>query len=242
MTSVIYYRISDGGYKKEKPSYINNKNCFYSFVKNFGCCDSIVLVADNVSDDTWEWCIAIHAKFKLQRVVRTHEGSSAGGFRFCFGMALQLPDDTFVLFVENDYLFVPNSYNLLLEGMHTSADYISPYLHPDKFIPASQGGNWSVDDDGGQITKVYKTNNRFWMLVDSTTMTFGAKASTLKRDSDIISKHILGEYPTDCAMFNELRENNRSLIQPIPTLATHGELKWLASTIGLEINSWKELL
>ena len=49
----IIYRISDTGYKKEKPEYIDNKKCLSNFVWTFQDHD-ILVMADNISDNTRE--------------------------------------------------------------------------------------------------------------------------------------------------------------------------------------------
>ena len=58
----VFYRISDGGYAKEKPNYVNNKKCLNNFLKNFEECKNIdlcfknlLVIADKVSDDTYNW-------------------------------------------------------------------------------------------------------------------------------------------------------------------------------------------
>ena len=49
----IIYRISDTGYKKEKPDYINNESCLRNFCNIFyEYINDIHVIADNCSDDT----------------------------------------------------------------------------------------------------------------------------------------------------------------------------------------------
>ena len=45
--TVIIYRISDSGYKKEKPTYINNENCLQNAVHIFKNA-TFYIIADNV--------------------------------------------------------------------------------------------------------------------------------------------------------------------------------------------------
>jgi hypothetical protein len=47
----IIYRISDSGYNKVKPDYINNENCLANATKEF---DNSIwsIIADNISSDT----------------------------------------------------------------------------------------------------------------------------------------------------------------------------------------------
>jgi hypothetical protein len=48
----IYYRISEAGYNKIKPPYINNENCLRNFVKHFDP-SSITVIADNIGEETF---------------------------------------------------------------------------------------------------------------------------------------------------------------------------------------------
>ena len=52
-TLKIFYRISDAGYNKIKPSFINNETCLRNFINEFGT-DDLVVIADNVSDSTMD--------------------------------------------------------------------------------------------------------------------------------------------------------------------------------------------
>ena len=47
----IIYRISDSGYNKVKPNYINNENCLANAVKTFKDADWSI-IADNISKET----------------------------------------------------------------------------------------------------------------------------------------------------------------------------------------------
>lgn len=47
----IYYRISDSGYNKIKPPYINNENCLRNFIKEFTN-NELIVIADNVNQST----------------------------------------------------------------------------------------------------------------------------------------------------------------------------------------------
>ena len=45
------YRISDTGYNKVKPDYINNESCLKNFVNIFGN-EDLHIIADNCSEPT----------------------------------------------------------------------------------------------------------------------------------------------------------------------------------------------
>ena len=219
----IIYRISDAGYNKVKPGYITNENCLRNAVQVFGK-DNFYVIADNVSDSTKEMILKYVDVIKLVSV-----GNGAGTFNLALDWALQQNDDEIIYFLENDYLHKLDSENILIEGIELGADYVSLYDHPDKYIPASHGGNPYIEDDGGEVTKVYLSKSCHWKLANSTTMTFASKVSTLKEDESILRKWTnMGHYPRDFDMFMELRENGKSLMTSIPGYSTHGETDWLS--------------
>ena len=47
----IIYRISDTGYSKVKPDYVNNENCLKNFTKVFSN-ENLHVIADNCSEET----------------------------------------------------------------------------------------------------------------------------------------------------------------------------------------------
>ena len=228
----IYYRLSDSGYNKIKPEYINNISCLDNFLTIFSPND-VILVCDNVSDETWE---KLHKLYEtvVGSILRTNGGSSAAGFRIVFDMALKQDDDEIIYFVEGDFIHRMGSKDALLDAFNIGAAFVTLYNHPDKFIPANNGGNPYVDIDGGYVTKIYKGKFAFWFITDSTVMTFASKVSTLKKCESVIRNYITGTYPRDFAMFNELKSLGFPLLQPLITFSTHGEIAWLADLIGTE--------
>jgi hypothetical protein len=215
----ILYRISDGSYKKERFSNATKEHCIENFLQQFPK-EEVTIYADNVRDTTFEWITSLGCVTH-----RTNGGSSAAGFRIVFEEALKLPDNELVYFVEDDYLHLPKSRQVLLEGLD-HADYVSLYDHADKYIPARKGGNPLIEDDGAEITKVFVTKTTHWKLTNSTTMTFAAKVSTLREDQELWTQHTSGTYPRDFDCFLKLRERGRALITPIPGYSTHCEPMW----------------
>ena len=133
---LIFYRISDGGYDKVKPPYVNNENCLSNFVKHFG--NNINIIADNVSDKTLNM---IQQYVDVENIQEVSVRNGAGTFTLAFERALDYDDDTIVYFVENDYIHKDNSLNVLLEGFELNCDYLTLYDHPDKYMSRERGGN-----------------------------------------------------------------------------------------------------
>ena len=233
----IFYRLSDKGENKDRLSNINNKNCLENFLKEFPA-EYIEIIADNVRDDTIIWLESYNFKY----IHRTSLGNS-GSFWFTLKLAMKLPNDAYVYFVENDYIHRPNSMKVLLEGLQL-ADYVTLYDHPDKY---RDGINPRIKN-GGEISKVLLTNSAHWKLTNSTTMTFASKVEVLNKDSFIFKMFTVGiikkgipffkrfqerRFPADYQIFKFLTTiKYRQLISPIPGFATHGEKQYLSPLIN----------
>jgi hypothetical protein len=224
----LIYRISDTGYNKVKPEYINNENCLKNFVDVFGTSD-LNIIADNVSESTKSMILKYVPQDKIKYV---SVGNGAGTFNLALDLALTYDVDEIAYFIENDYLHKLNSDNILHEGFELGADYISLYDHPDKYI---DGANPFVEG-GGEYTKVFLSKSCHWKLTNSTTMTFASKVKTLKEDEPILRKWTNTTHPHDFQMFLELRDKGRSLITPLPGYSTHGETAWLTP-----LTKWNEI-
>jgi hypothetical protein len=221
----ILYRISDGSYKKERFSHATKQTCLENFLKHFPK-EEVAIYADNVKDSTYEWLQTYDCS-----LVRTQGGSSAAGFRIVFEDALTIDNESeIVYFVEDDYLHLDGSRAAIIEALER-ADYVSLYDHADKYIPASQGGNYFIYEDGAEETKVFVTKSSHWKLTNSTTMTFATKVKTLKQDAPTWQEYTRGTHPHDFQCFLALRDKRRTLVTPIPGLSTHCEPRWASPLI-----------
>ena len=220
----IIYRISDAGYNKVKPEYINNEACLKNFCNVFfDHIHDIQIIADNCSEAT----MAMIRKYIDPACIQAVSvGHGAGTFNLALDRALQGDDSEIVYFVENDYLHKQLSPEVLKEGFDLGASFVSLYDHPDKYMSPSIGGN-PYCEGGAEDTRVYLTQSSHWKITNSTTMTFASTVGTLKRVEPIIRKWTEGKHPHDFEMFLELREQNELLITPLPGYCTHGETAWL---------------
>jgi hypothetical protein len=107
----IIYRISDAGYNKVKPDYINNENCLVNALEVFANQDWLI-IADNCSQQTLDMIFSHYSgEIKICSV-----GHGAGTFNLALDKALKWEDNEIVYFVENDYLHKQNSPAILKEG------------------------------------------------------------------------------------------------------------------------------
>ena len=233
----VIYRISDSGYNKVKPNYINNEICLKNALKTFKNANWSI-IADNISSETNNM---IQNNISRNHILYVEKGNGAATFNLALDEAIAHSDsDEIIYFLENDYLHKPGSLKVIEEGISLGAEYITLYNHPDKFIPPQYGGNPEVDSDGGYSTKLYRGSKNIFYTVNSTTMTFASKVKTLKNDEEILRKWTNGTHPHDFRMFLDLRNQNRTLLCPVESFSTHGESLYLAPLPGVEKNKVEE--
>ena len=223
----IIYRISDAGYNKVKPKYINNRNCLWNTVNMFQGVDfkDWTIIADNISEET---DVMIQDYMPRERIDYVSVGHGAGTFNLALDKALTFDDNEIVYFIENDYLHLPGSKRIIEEGLdEIGADFVSLYDHPDKYI---DGANPYVQG-GGEMTRVMLSKSSHWKVTNSTTMTFASKVKTLRKTENILREYTQGSYPRDFDMFVHLYNSAHYLVTPIPGYSTHGETAWLTPLI-----------
>ena len=226
----VIYRISDNGYLKEKPEYVTNENCFRNALLVFGK-SKWTVIADSASEETKRLVKECSGDIKEVKV-----GHGAGTFNTALDIALGLPEDETVYFLENDYLHEHKAERVLESAFDLEFDYVTLYDHPDKYMNPYEGGN-PFCSNRSEATRVYLGKYCHWKLTNSTTMTFAAKAKTLKQDESILRKWTKETHPHDFQMFTELIQKGRRLASPLPGYATHGETKWLSP-----LKNWKDVL
>ena len=223
----VIYRLSDAGYKKEKPEYIDNKLCLENASKVFGK-ENMTIICDNCNTETQ--AIAAMNTDCSACIKQVSVGHGAGTFNLALDLVINTEgykDNDIIYFLENDYLHKPKSPKIIEEGFSLGASFVALYDHPDKYLDPKRGGN-PYCEGGGEDTRVYLTESCHWKITNSTTMTFAAKVSTLKRVEPILRKWTSETHPNDFQMFMELRNQGELLVTPIPGYATHGETAWLS--------------
>ena len=207
-------------HQQTRPDWFSYEKCYRS-IKSADNIDVTILLDGTIKDHHFEFD-------KEDKVIEFTGGSDWASFNRCLDAieSADLENTDVVYLVEDDYLHLKDARKILLEGIKM-ADYVSLYDHPDKYINAHQGGNPYIEN-GGEVTQVFKSDSCHWKLTNSTTMTFASTDDVIKRDKEILQKWTSGTYPEDFKMFIELRENDRSLITPLPGYSTHGETQWLS--------------
>lgn len=154
-------------------------------------------------------------------------------YREVLKLALRLPPDAVVYLAEDDYLYTEHALDKL-RGALTElphADYVSLFDHLDRYTRS--------DDVRGGRSRIYVAAGHHWRTVDSTCLTFGARVGRLKRDAWIHQLCTLPRTPRDRVIWRltqgrglfALKFPKRTLIGPVPSLATHMDPHGLAPNI-----------
>jgi hypothetical protein len=127
----IIYRISDGGYKKEKPSYITKQNCLTNAVRHFAEDDNFYIIQDGslTPDDYIDRIFNTHIKLYIRKYANI--GNGAGTFNLALDEALTYDDSEIVYFLEDDYIHRFGAKEVLLDAFNLPVDYVTLYDHPD---------------------------------------------------------------------------------------------------------------
>lgn len=225
----VFYRLSDNSYKKPRFPGSIKEVCLSNFLDAFPDSTYICLIADNCDGDTTRDAIELICDYRMQPPYWTEEHitnlGNAGAFRKALDMACDLPDETIVYFLEDDYVHLRthfkyqptwdspwnyDPYKLLCEGL-TVGHYATLQDHPDKYN----------EQGGGEKSEVWRTESTHWKQTISTTMTFASKAKWIKKDREVWLKHTEGDHPNDHEAFVELGKIGRCLVSSIPGGAVH---------------------
>jgi len=246
----VYYLFSETSNTFHEQSRANIKKlphatkryCLANFIRAFPTSKITVLV-DGIIEGTWEWLEMVAKDCPNVTLQKINAGSMAKAFRTALEFIQGLPENQPVLVQEDDYLYIKGSEKAIEEAL-VYGDYVTGYLHPDKWMLPTQGGNPYVEQEGvSEITRVIQTPSRFWMITNSTTGTFATTRDTIIADWEEWMQGTADEVNLlDFKTFLLLRqEKERIVLMPIPTLSTHVMTDWLAPLQGTGIHSWEDV-
>ena len=162
---------------------------------------------------------------RIHHIENFEGGSDLASYLYTWSYAktLSLTSDDYIYIAENDYAFVHGWPHKLKELIDTydDLDYVTLYDHSDKYDPLVYPN---------LHTYLYVTKTHHWRWVPNTTGSIIFSKRILDEDYDIHTSD-----PSDFKRFEFLRNNRqRNVLSPIPSLATHCEIDYLAPTIDWE--------
>lgn len=216
---IIIYRACPYGAKKNRlinDKYELVKKCFTSFKNAFKNVDCRLIVLIDKGNDKF------NNIFKGEKIEQSYYPNfnlgNVGTFHRQIDIAL-CHEDNF-LFVEDDYLFTPKAgkviKTILDDYKDTEPFFITPYDHPDYYTQSKF--------DYKREVKLIAGNH--WQMIGSTTLTFGGKYEALLSEYKTMKKYGW----VDEKMWSDVTQRYK-LYSPIPSLATHTEVEFLAPVV-----------
>jgi hypothetical protein len=227
MTLTVFYRFCEetSGVKPRPPNFCK-RACLENFLECFPT-SNVFLVADGVTDETYAWL-----RTKVSHVERTEMRNGGKVFTYVVRRAMkELQPHDHVYFVEDDYIHLPGSEEVLMEGLEFG-DYVTLYDCPDKYIDhitlSQFDGTQVMIEGGGEVGRIIQGPKTFahWKETTSTTLTFATRVENLA--TDYVTLFQWSFQSGDFNMFYNLtRRNGRRLINAIPGLSTHCHMPWI---------------
>lgn len=230
----IFYRSTGGDNKKNRPPYYSKMLCLMSFLQAFervrGRAEITFVNDGPMPDDR----LAIMERYG--KIVSFPGLGNSPSYRETLALAVALPADSLVYFAEDDYLYTPQALEKLLAAFDEipAAQYVTLFDHMDRYTRA--------DDSRRGYSRLYLAGGLHWRTVESTCMTFGARVRTLQSDAWIHRLGTVPKTPRDRTIWRCTQGEKeffwkfpkRTLVGPIPSLATHMDPEGLAPNVDWE--------
>ena len=189
----------------------------------------IQVIGDRLSDELLD--------FFSERSIEVTNGhlGNAGSLERCVRLALQLPDDDWVYFLEDDYVHLPHSFSYLYEFLSNRSSYLAarpgPWLlratlgEPERsplFI-SLHDEPYNYRPRKVRPSLVFRSEHCHWRQIGATTYTFLTRGREVKRYRRFLLKaarHADDRYLQ--GMYGSLFLRGRALcVSPLPALAAH---------------------
>jgi len=145
---------------------------------------------------------------------------NVGTFHKQIEMCNDTEDDVF--FVEDDYLWVPDTFKYMKEAVK-ELDFLSPYDHPGHYLEERFDKHYEMKLIG----------NRTYREAPSNTLTFAMRNEVAKKTMTTMLRFGISDHP----MFEYLRnEMGLRMHNPVPSFATHLVVGCIAPNVNWEID------
>lgn len=247
----VYYRYCPTDRPEVRPPWFSKRLALVSFASSLD-----FLLASRTDDKKFEWWLGIDRfealspdeKDLIDVLVKKYginvelltTNSNTKSYAHLLNKTKEASDSDKLLFVEDDYLWLPEAISEMIITMNnlSNIDYLTPYDHPvrydDDYFAGADLPHWE--------NKMFLSGNRHFRSQESTCMTFMVRGKIIKEDIDLHLKYSPSDKkcPNDRELFRRLQQlggyagvnkTRRLLVGPIPSLATHGHLPYLAPII-----------
>lgn len=239
MKCTALYKTYAGENSAPRPGWFSRELCLNSFIHAFRQLvpdveKEFILLHDGPLMDGSRWSEFLKGKVtELGTIMALPKSNNAIAHLQALKRGCELDIDAAVIFAEDDYLWLPDSLQKMLAALsEVSADYVTGYDHPDRYLPGNDVRHWDPS--------IYIAGNHHWRAQESTCMTFATRVKVLREDLAIFARYHnrARNVIEDRLSFLDLQGLGRSsgsarrrLVGPIPSLNTHAHLPWLAPVV-----------
>jgi hypothetical protein len=245
----VYYRYCPLLNQAKRPKWFNKTICLNSFIQSIdnlieantiGVELKIFIDAfSNLSEGEYNLFETLKNKKKFVNVEKYNLKSNTGSYQQVLEEACASRQSEIVLLTEDDYIWRKGSLIEMVKAFQTiDCDYVTPYDHPVRYDWSYYNG---VDFPHWE-NRIFCTGSWHFRSQESTCMTFMVKSDILKEDREYHLRYspINQKAPNDRELFRFLQKlgghhysqhKKRLLLGPVPSLATHAHLPYLAHTI-----------
>lgn len=206
-------------FKKERPVWFNKKKCWKSFYDSFGGKCKIHLVWDGDENELSEYVSKFVALNKVN-----YKGNQES-LSYCYDLMASV-ETPFCANIEDDYLWLPGSYEFLMDALKLGYDPITLFDHPDRYSLGTN--NWYTG--GTDITQgrdyIGVTNYGYVRTCESTTASFASSKNFILMYKEMFHHYnnIGNGAPEDRKLWRHLSQLNVRLWSSIGGLCTHVSL------------------
>ena len=156
-----------------RPDFFCKKRCFKSFYQEFGNRNDVDITVIFDGNETHELAQYI-LQFKIKDIIYLTEVGNKASLIYCYNLMSE-QESQYIAIFEDDYLWLPNSYHVLLDGLEKfgSSGTISLYNHPDRVT--------RTDDITFGHEYVLCGKFCYWRTAESNTATFAISTDLFKK-------------------------------------------------------------
>ena|SRR3990167_4139796 len=155
--------------KQGRPSSFSKERCYESFYNNFAHKSDIYVVWDGDKNNRlYEY---IEKTAHSINIISIDVKDNKKSLEACFNLAEKL-DNRYLGFVEDDYKWLPKSYEFTIDALKLGYDPLTLYNHPDRYLRDDRG--WYVGGTDQTLGRdlVGLTNHGYIRTCESTTGSF----------------------------------------------------------------------
>lgn len=213
---------TSGPFKPDKfrPDWYNKKKNFKSLMNAAQGID-VYVIYDGVESDYTRYL----QNQPIKEFTRINVGSGLESIKEVYKKIYSLLDKYDHFYVsEDDYLYLPDAFDILLQGIHgvDSNAMFTLYDHPDRYT--------RTDDITYGKEKLALTRDCHWRTAESTCSSFCVSKKTLENNRDAFT----GQWP-DRELSREMYKRGTRLWSPMPGRATHLNMQFMTPFVNWQM-------